>query len=61
MSHERLAYMANRISRFLESQKPETAVAGIDDHLLKFRDPRMRGTMVAQLAQGQIQPQTGAH
>lgn len=55
MSHDRLAYMANQIGRFFASQKPETAVAGIEDHLRKFWDPRMRNAIVAQLAEGHIQ------
>jgi len=55
MSHDRLAYMANQIGRFFQSQKPETAVAAIEDHLLKFWDPRMRRTIVAQLAEGRIE------
>ncbi len=55
MSHDRLAYMANQIGRFFESQKPETAVAGIEDHMLKFWDPRMRRAIVAELAEGRIQ------
>ena len=52
MSHDKLAYMANQIGRFFQSQKPETAVAAIEDHLLKFWDPRMRRAIVAQLAEG---------
>jgi formate dehydrogenase subunit delta len=55
MSHDKLAYMANQIGRFFESQKPETAVAGIEDHILKFWDPRMRRKIVAQLADGSIE------
>jgi formate dehydrogenase subunit delta len=55
MSHDRLAYMANQIGRFFQSQKPETAVAGIEDHILKFWDPRMRKALVAQLAEGSIE------
>ncbi len=27
MSHDKLAYMANQIGRFFQSQKPEAAVA----------------------------------
>ena len=53
MSHDKLAYMANQIGRFFQSQKPETAVAGIEDHILKFWDPRMRKALLAQLAEGQ--------
>jgi formate dehydrogenase subunit delta len=55
MSHDKLAYMANQIGRFFASQKPELAVAGIEDHILKFWDPRMRKTIVAQLTDGSIE------
>jgi formate dehydrogenase subunit delta len=55
MSHDKLAYMANQIGRFFQSQKPETAVAAIEDHLLKFWDPRMRKAILAQLQAGSIQ------
>jgi formate dehydrogenase subunit delta len=55
MSHDKLAYMANQIGRFFQSQKPETAVAEIEDHLLKFWDPRMRRAILAQLADGSIE------
>jgi formate dehydrogenase subunit delta len=55
MSRDRLAYMANQIGRFFQSQTPDTAVAAIEDHMLKFWDPRMRKAILAQLAQGQIQ------
>jgi formate dehydrogenase subunit delta len=55
MSHDKLAYMANQIGRFFQSQKPETAVAGIEDHILKFWDKRMRRAIIAQLADGTAQ------
>jgi formate dehydrogenase subunit delta len=55
MSHDKLAYMANQIGRFFLSQKPEAAVAGIEDHIRKFWDPRMRRAIIAQLADGSIQ------
>jgi formate dehydrogenase subunit delta len=55
MSHDKLAYMANQIGRFFQSQKPEAAVAGIEDHILKFWDKRMRRQIVAQLADGSAQ------
>jgi formate dehydrogenase subunit delta len=55
MSHDKLAYMANQIGRFFQSQKPETAAAAIEDHLLKFWDPRMRKAILAQLQAGSIQ------
>jgi formate dehydrogenase subunit delta len=55
MSHDKLAYMANQIGRFFASQKQDTAVAAIEDHLLKFWDPRMRRAILAQLADGSIE------
>jgi formate dehydrogenase subunit delta len=55
MSHDKLAYMANQIGRFFESQKSDTAVAGIEDHILKFWDPRMRRAIIAQLAEKKIE------
>jgi formate dehydrogenase subunit delta len=55
MSHDKLAYMANQIGRFFASQKPDAAVAAIEDHLLKFWDPRMRRTIVKQLCEGNIE------
>jgi formate dehydrogenase subunit delta len=55
MSHDKLAYMANQIGKFFGSQKPETAVAGIEDHILKFWDPRMRQALLTQVASGQAE------
>jgi len=55
MSHEKLAYMANQIGRFFQSQKQDTAVDAIEDHLLKFWDPRMRAAIVSQLGEGHIE------
>jgi formate dehydrogenase subunit delta len=55
MSHDKLAYMANQIGRFFQSQKQDTAVAAIEDHMLKFWDPRMRKAILAQLAEGSIE------
>jgi formate dehydrogenase subunit delta len=52
MSPDKLAYMANQIGRFFATQKHDTAVASITDHLLKFWDPRMRRAIVAHLGEG---------
>jgi len=52
MSPDKLAHMANQIGRFFQTQKGDTAVASITDHLLKFWDPRMRRAIRAQLAAG---------
>jgi formate dehydrogenase subunit delta len=49
MSPEKLAYMANQIGRFFASQKSASAVDNIQNHLVKFWDPRMRQTIVANL------------
>jgi formate dehydrogenase subunit delta len=54
MSDDKLAYMANQIGRFFQSQKPDTAIDGIEEHILKFWDPRMRKAIVAQLAGGHV-------
>ena len=48
MSPEKLAYMANQIGKFFAHQPPEKAVASIADHLRRFWDPRMRGTITGQ-------------
>ena len=48
MSPDKLAYMANQIGKFFAHQKPHQAVASITDHLEKFWDPRMRGTIITQ-------------
>jgi formate dehydrogenase subunit delta len=48
MSPDKLAYMANQIGKFFAHQKHDQAVASIEDHLRKFWDPRMRGTILAQ-------------
>ena len=54
MSHDKLAYMANQIGKFFESQKTDTAVASIEEHLRRYWDPRMRRTIVANMRQGSI-------
>ena len=46
MSPDKLAYMANQIGKFFAHQPHDKAVAAINDHLRKFWDPRMRGTIV---------------
>jgi formate dehydrogenase subunit delta len=55
MANDKLAYMANQIGRFFATQKQETAVDAIQDHLTKFWDRRMREAIVSQLASGEIQ------
>ncbi|MBM3516337.1 MAG: formate dehydrogenase subunit delta [Alphaproteobacteria bacterium] len=52
MTPERLAYMANQIATFFRSRPEAEAVAGTEDHLLKFWDPRMRAELLAHVAAG---------
>ncbi len=55
MSHDKLAYMANQIGRFFQSQPSTTAVAEIEDHILKFWDRRMRDAIVRQYREGKAE------
>jgi formate dehydrogenase subunit delta len=48
---ERLVHMANQIGHFFHAQGAGAA-AGIEDHLRKFWDPRMRREIVAHLKAG---------
>lgn len=56
MSPDKLAYMANQIGKFFQSQKREDGVASIADHLSKFWDPRMRRDLLAHLDQVKLDP-----
>jgi formate dehydrogenase subunit delta len=48
---ERLAYMANQIAGFFSAQGEERAVPNVADHLMKFWDPDMRRSLLAQAAE----------
>jgi formate dehydrogenase subunit delta len=48
----KLVTMANQIATFFASQPHADAVAGVENHIRKFWDPRMRGKIQAHLAQG---------
>lgn len=54
MSPDKLAYMANQIGRFFATQKREEAVTGIENHIRKFWDPRMRRTLLEHLDQVEL-------
>ena len=56
MSPDKLAYMANQIGKFFAHQPHDKAVAAINDHLLKFWDLRMRGTIIQHLHEVQLDP-----
>ena len=51
-SPDSLVYMANQIGTFFKSQKQDTVVPGIADHIKKFWDPRMLKTIFAHLDKG---------
>jgi len=52
MDSRRLTAMANQIGAFFRLQGEDAAIAGIEDHLRKYWDPRMRGQIVAHLRAG---------
>ena len=55
MSHDfdqRLVYMANQIGKFFAFKPADQAVAGIENHLRKFWEPRMRQRIIAYLERG---------
>ena len=52
MTPETLVRMANQIADFFKSQGDSEAIAGTEDHILKFWDPRMRTQLMAHLDAG---------
>ena len=52
MNAARLTVMANQIGAFFRLQGEEAAVAGVENHLRKFWDPRMRGQILDHLRAG---------
>ena len=52
MDVRRLTAMANQIGAFFRAQGEVAAVAGVEDHLRKFWDPRMRREIVSHLNAG---------
>jgi formate dehydrogenase subunit delta len=56
MSPDKLVYMANQIGKFFASQGQRDegrAVEGIETHLRKFWDPRMRREIIAKVQAGE--------
>jgi formate dehydrogenase subunit delta len=49
---KRLIAMANQIGAFFRAQGEAAAEAGVEDHLRRFWDPRMRREIVGHLAAG---------
>ncbi len=52
MEANRLTAMANQIGLFFRARGDAAAVDGIEDHLRKFWDPRMRREIIAVLDTG---------
>ena len=52
MDPARLIAMANQIGQFFRARGDEAMVAGVEDHLRKFWDPRMRREIIAVLEGG---------
>jgi formate dehydrogenase subunit delta len=48
----RLVYLANQIAKFFHAQGEAAEVDGVEHHLRKFWDPRMRREIVAHLQAG---------
>jgi len=56
MSPDKLAYQANQIGKFFAHQKHDAAVASINDHIVKFWDPRMRRAILDHLDEVKLDP-----
>lgn len=52
MDSERLIAMANQIGRFFQAQGEAAVIDGVEDHLRKYWDPRMRGQILEILREG---------
>jgi formate dehydrogenase subunit delta len=52
MKSETLIRMANQIAQFFEPYPHDEALAGVEDHIKKFWDPRMRADFFAALDKG---------
>ncbi len=50
--HAKLIYMANQISKFMESKPTAEGIAGLASHINDFWEPRMRRHLFEVLDQG---------
>jgi len=48
--------MANQIGRFFAHQQEDQAVASINNHMVKFWDPRMRKQILEELETEKLDP-----
>ena len=52
MESERLVHMANQIADFFRAYGETEAIAGTENHIVQFWDPRMKKGLVAHLDTG---------
>lgn len=52
MDIHRLVHMANQIADFFKAYPEEEAIAGVENHLRQFWDPRMRSDLFHHLDAG---------
>ncbi len=52
MDSQRLVHMANQIADFFKAYPEDEAVAGVENHLRQFWDPRMRAQLAKHLEAG---------
>ena len=52
MQTEQMVHMANQIAIFFSSYPREEAIAGVEDHLKKFWEKRMRQQIIEYVAAG---------
>lgn len=52
MDSTRLVHMANQIADFFKSYPEEEAIAGVENHIRQFWDPRMRTAFLHHLNAG---------
>lgn len=52
MDIHRLVHMANQIADFFKAYPEEEAIAGVENHLRQFWDPRMRSDLFQHLDAG---------
>lgn len=52
MNIENLVHMANQITDFFKSYPEEEAIAGVENHIRQFWDPRMRAQLSKHLDAG---------
>ncbi|MEQ1888703.1 MAG: formate dehydrogenase subunit delta [Alphaproteobacteria bacterium] len=52
MESERLVHMANQIADFFKAYPEDEAIAGVENHIRQFWDPRMRAQLSKHLEAG---------